>query len=107
LSPEYIYAFIYVGIAIGIIRIHLNISTPGKLYMLTSHAREVPIMIVNNATKKTIISELITYSSKRYVFICIQTSVAGVNKLKNINKIGRRNINTNINVKKTFKVSNL
>ncbi len=39
--------------------------------------------------------------------MCIQTSVAGVNKFKNMNKIGNRNINTNINVKRLLKISNL
>ena len=105
LRPEYIKAFIYVGIAIGMISDHLNKLTPGKSYILTSHANEVPISIVNNATKKTIINELITYSSNRCVLICIQTSVVSVNKFKNINNIGNRNISTNINAKVLLKES--
>ena len=95
----------YVGIAIGIISNHLNKLTPGKSYILTSHANEVPISIVNKATKKTIINELITYSSRRYVLICIQTSVVAVNKFKNINNIGNRNIRTNMNAKVLLKES--
>jgi len=39
--------------------------------------------------------------------MCNQTSVAGANKFKNMNKIGNRNINTNINVKRLLKISNL
>ena len=61
--------------------------------------------IVNNATKKTIINELITYSSKRYVLTCIQTSVGAVNKFKNINNIGNRNTTTNMNVNILLKES--
>ena len=95
----------YVGIAIGIISNHLNKLTPGKSYILTSHANEAPISIVNKATKKTIINELITYSSKRYVLICIQTSLVAVNKFKNINNIGNRNIRTNMNAKVLLKES--
>jgi hypothetical protein len=105
LRPEYMKAFIYVGIAMGRISNHLKKLTPGNSYILTSHAREVPINIVNNATKKTIINELIIYSSKRCVLICIQTSVVELNKFKNINIIGNRNIITNINIKELLKVS--
>jgi hypothetical protein len=60
---------------------------------------------VNNATKKTIINELIIYSSKRYALMCIQTSVDELNKFKNMNNIGNRNIITNINIKELLKVS--
>jgi hypothetical protein len=81
--------------------------TPGKSYILITHAKEAPISIVNNATKKTMINELITYSSKRYVFICIQTSLMGDSKFKNINNMGSRNITTNINEKKLLKISSL
>ena len=98
-------AFIYVGIAMGRISNHLKKLTPGNSYILTSHAREVPINIVNNATKRTIINELIIYSSKRYVLICIHISVVELNKFKNINNIGNRNIITNINIKELLKVS--
>jgi len=105
LRPEYIKAFIYVGIAMGRISNHLNKFTPGKSYILISHAREVPINMVNNATKKTMINELIIYSSKRYILICIQTSVVELKKFKNINNIGKRNIITNINIKELLKVS--
>jgi hypothetical protein len=105
LRPEYMKAFIYVGIAMGRISNHLKKLTPGKSYILTSHAREVPINIVNNATKNTIINELIIYSSKRYVLICIHISVVELNKFKNMNNIGNRNIITNINIKELLKVS--
>ena len=86
---------------------HLNKLTPGKSYILTIHANEVPMSIVNAATKNTIISEFIMYSVNRYVLICSQTSVLEVNKFKNINNIGNRNMSTNMNAKELLNESSL
>lgn len=91
----------------GSMSIHLKKLTAGKSYILTIHASDVPMSIVNTATKKTIINELITYSCSRYVLMCIQTSLIGVSRLIKINNIGSRNITTNINEKELLKVSSL
>ena len=98
---------LYMLVYIGTISIHLNIFTPGNSYILTIQANVVLINIVNSPTKKTIMSELVTYSCSKYIFICIQTSVDGLKRFMNINKIGNKNISVNTRTNKLLNTSSL
>ena len=76
-KPAYIYADTYVGIAIGITNNHLNISLPGKLKVVTSHAQETPITNVKIATNINIMKVLDRYSKSKFSLRCVHSSDDG------------------------------
>ena len=59
---KYAYAAMYVGIASGRTKAHLNILCPGNVYAVTIHADEMPNRLENIIVPKTKIIESVSYT---------------------------------------------
>ncbi|MDG2106737.1 MAG: hypothetical protein P8J94_04005 [Gammaproteobacteria bacterium] len=63
----------------GITNNHLNISLPGNLYMVTSHAQDTPRIVEIIPTNINITKVLRRYSARRLLAKCPHSSVDGEN----------------------------